>query len=183
MTPWKGTAVGSEVDDAIEKMAHVALTSLCERSLAATTDTLLALFLICNQEEPEWQQHHEAMCDITSLQFSYDSTYLAKYTRYLFNLQHKTGRMIIEQRAHLNTYSKQDTLTSHTMEKLEHENTLLYRGTHESTEKDVELQVAYRCLSETEHELSYTRQQIDLAREEVDTRTHAIVHLTNVVET
>jgi hypothetical protein len=46
--PWKGAVIGSEVDDAIEKMAHVALTSLCERSLATITDTPIALFLICN---------------------------------------------------------------------------------------------------------------------------------------
>jgi hypothetical protein len=53
-TLWKGAIVGSEVDNGIEKMAHVALTSLCEHSLAATADMPLALFLIRNQDEPEW---------------------------------------------------------------------------------------------------------------------------------
>jgi hypothetical protein len=46
--PWKGAVIGSEEDDAIEKMLHVALTSLSERSLAATSDTPIALFPICN---------------------------------------------------------------------------------------------------------------------------------------
>jgi hypothetical protein len=43
---------------------------------------------------------------------------MAKFMRYLFNLQHNTGRIIIKQRARLNVYVEQATLTSHTMEKL-----------------------------------------------------------------
>jgi hypothetical protein len=51
--PWTGAVIGSEVDDAVEKMEHVALTSLCERSLAATADMPIALFLIRDQEDPD----------------------------------------------------------------------------------------------------------------------------------
>jgi hypothetical protein len=58
MALWKGVIISNEVDDAIEKIAHMALTSLCECSLTATVDTPLALFLIFNQEEPERQQRH-----------------------------------------------------------------------------------------------------------------------------
>jgi hypothetical protein len=39
------------------------------------------------------------------------------------------------------------------------------------------LKVAYRCLSETEHAWNYTQQQLDTSREEVDKRTHTIIHL------
>jgi hypothetical protein len=46
-TPWTRANIGSEVDDVIEKMAHVALTALCVRRL---TDTPIALFSICDQE-------------------------------------------------------------------------------------------------------------------------------------
>jgi hypothetical protein len=67
----------------------------------------------------------------------------------------------------LNAYAKQATL--------------LHRGIGESTEKDLKLQVLYRCLSEAEHGVNYARQQIDLAREEVDNRTHEIMHLENTV--
>jgi chromosome segregation ATPase len=37
-------------------------------------------------------------------------------------------------------------------------------------------------LSEVKHELNQTRTQLQVAREEVDTRTHAIVHLEHIVE-
>jgi hypothetical protein len=85
-TAWRGAIIGNEVDDAVEKMAHVALTFLFECSLAATADTLIALFPIQNQDEPEWHQRHEAVCDLTSPNFSAGSALLAKYARYLFNL-------------------------------------------------------------------------------------------------
>jgi hypothetical protein len=52
MAPWTGAIIGSEIDDTVERMAHVALTSLCERSLIFTTDMPIALFLSHNQEDP-----------------------------------------------------------------------------------------------------------------------------------
>jgi chromosome segregation ATPase len=48
---------------------------------------------------------------------------------------------------------------------------------------DRELQEVYRRLSDTEHGWNYTRMLLDIAHEEVDTRTHRIVHLENLVET
>jgi hypothetical protein len=77
MAPFRG--------DAVEKMVHMALTALCKHSLTITADTPLAVFPIRNQEEPVWLQHHKAVCDITSLQFSFQCSHLAKYTRYMFN--------------------------------------------------------------------------------------------------
>jgi hypothetical protein len=68
------------------------------------------------------------------------------------------------------------------MERLRHENAILHRGSLQSSEKDMELQVAYLCLSEVEHGWNYTHQQLDVTREEVDTRTHVIVHLENAIE-
>jgi hypothetical protein len=103
--------------------------------------------------------------------------------RYLFNLQHNTGRIIIEQRAHVNAFAEHATLTSHVMKRFECENALLRHGTCESMEKDLELHITYRYLSKAEHRLNYTQQQIDLDREEVDTHTHTIVHLENAIET
>jgi hypothetical protein len=81
MAMWKGAIIGSEVDDAVKKMANVALSSLCQRSLTATSDTPIALFPICNQEEPEWQQRHEAVCDLTNLNISAGWAQMAKYAR------------------------------------------------------------------------------------------------------
>jgi hypothetical protein len=48
---------------------------------------------------------------------------------------------------------------------------------------DRELQDVYRCLSNAEHGWNYTHMLLDITREEVDIRTHGIVHLENHVET
>jgi hypothetical protein len=86
MVPWTGAIVGSELDDAILKMAHAALTSLCERSLTATTKMPILLFLVHDQEGPMWQQRLEAMSDLKSPHLDVGWAAMAKYARYLFNL-------------------------------------------------------------------------------------------------
>jgi hypothetical protein len=61
--------VGGDLDDAIEKMAHVVPAAMCEQHLADTTDTPITRFPIRDQEEPEWCQHLEAACGLTLKQF------------------------------------------------------------------------------------------------------------------
>jgi hypothetical protein len=68
------------------------------------------------------------------------------------------------------------------MERLRLENTILHHGTLQSSDKDLKMQVVYHRLSEDEHGLNYARQQLDLARVEVDTWTHVIVHLENAID-
>jgi hypothetical protein len=48
MEPWSGSIIGSEPDTAIEMMAHVTLTTLCERRLAAIAALPIALLPIRN---------------------------------------------------------------------------------------------------------------------------------------
>jgi hypothetical protein len=48
---------------------------------------------------------------------------------------------------------------------------------------DCKLQEVYCCLSDAEHGWNYTRMLLDIAREEVDIRTHGRVHLENHMET
>jgi hypothetical protein len=84
--PWMGVVVSSELDDAVKKMAHTALTSLCERKLATTTDMLIVPFPIHDQEDPVWQQCLESMSDHDGPHFSVGWAAMVKYMRYLFNL-------------------------------------------------------------------------------------------------
>jgi hypothetical protein len=86
MVLWTGAITGSEIDDAVEKMAHVVLTSLSERSLAATADMPIALVPIRDKEDTKWQQCLEAVCDLESPRISVGWAEMAKYVRYLLNL-------------------------------------------------------------------------------------------------
>jgi hypothetical protein len=80
-------------------------------------------------------------------------------------------------RMHLMAYEKSATATAHEIERLRHENAILYSGAHPPSELDHELQEVYRHLSDAEHGWNYTCMLLDNTLEEVDIRTHGIVHL------
>jgi hypothetical protein len=61
-------------------------------------------------------------------------------------------------------------------------NTILRSGAPPPSDQNRELQVTYRHLNEAEHGWHYFRQQLDAAREMLDERTHAIIHLDHHVE-
>jgi hypothetical protein len=45
-SPWSTWAIGADMDDAMEKAAHMALTALCSQNLAATVGTPISLYPI-----------------------------------------------------------------------------------------------------------------------------------------
>jgi hypothetical protein len=136
MAPWTGAVIGGDLDNAVEKMAHVMLTVMCEKRLAVTTDTPIMLFPIRDPEEPKWCQCLEAACDLTREQFNDGWAQMAKYAQYLFNLQHNTGCTIIEQRVHMNTYEEQSIQMSLELERLGHKNLILRQGMFGIRKKD-----------------------------------------------
>jgi hypothetical protein len=73
--------------------------------------------------------------------------------------------------------------TLHELERLRHENVVLHSSARPPSEQDRELQVAYHRLSEAEHGWNHTCMLLNITREEVDTRTHGIIHLEHHVET
>jgi hypothetical protein len=77
--PWMATVIGVELDETIEKMAQVALTSLCESRLADTTTMRIVLFPIRNQEDPVWKQHLEAVSNPEGPHFHAGMAALAGY--------------------------------------------------------------------------------------------------------
>jgi hypothetical protein len=79
MEPWSGFAIRSEPDTIVELMVHMALTSLCEDRLVATVALPIALLSIQNQENPVWQQCHEAMSNFMGPHFHAGMTSLTKY--------------------------------------------------------------------------------------------------------
>jgi hypothetical protein len=78
--PWSGSIIGSELDTGVELMAHIALTSLCEDHLAATTALPIVFLPIRDQENPIWQKRLEAVSNLKDPQFHTGMTSLARYT-------------------------------------------------------------------------------------------------------
>jgi hypothetical protein len=109
-------------------------------------------------------------------------TSLARYTQYLFNLQHNTARTGMQQRTRLTVYKESATATTREIERLRHENAILRSGARPPSEPDCELQEVYCHLSNAEHGWNHTCMLLNIAREEVDICTHRIVHLELHVE-
>jgi hypothetical protein len=104
-------------------------------------------------------------------------TSLAKYVQYLFNLQHNNARIARHQRMCLTTYKESATATTCEIERLRYDNTILRSGAGPPSEQDRELQEVYHRLSNAEHGWNHTHMLLDITLEEVDIRTHGIVHL------
>jgi hypothetical protein len=100
----------------------------------------------------------------------------------LFNLQHNTARIGIQQHMCLTAYQENATITAREIERLRHENSILCSGAHPPSEQDCELQEVYRRRSDVKHGWNYTQMLLDITHEEVETCTHGIVHLEHHVE-
>jgi hypothetical protein len=149
--PWSRSVIGSEPDSNVEMMAHITLTSLCKDRLATTAALPIVLLPIQNQENPAWQQCLAAVFELKGPHYHTRMTSLARYAQYLFNLQHNTARTGMQQHMHLAAYEESATATSHELERLRHENAILYSGARPPSEQDRELQDAYHHLSDTKH--------------------------------
>jgi hypothetical protein len=79
-------------------------------------------------------------------------------------------------------YEESGTTTACEIEWLRHENAILHSGAWPPSKLDHELQEVYCRLSSTENGWNYTHMLLDITREEVDIRTHKIIHVENHVE-
>jgi hypothetical protein len=79
-------------------------------------------------------------------------------------------------------YEESTATTARKIERLRHENAILRSGARPPLEQDHELQEVYCRLSDTEHGWNYICMLFDITREEVETRTHGIVHLEHHME-
>jgi hypothetical protein len=140
--------LGVELDETVEQMAEVVLTSLCESHFADTATMPIVLFLIRNQEDPVWKQRLEAVSNPEGSHFHASMATLVEYAHHMFNLQANTARTVTQQRLHLGS------LEQHA-EELRHENAILRSSTLPPLDQDHELQVAYCHLSKAEYGWHY----------------------------
>jgi hypothetical protein len=120
--PWMATVIRVELDETVEQMVQVALTSLCESRLADTITMPIALFRIHNQEDPMWKQRLEVVSNPEGPHFHAGMAALVGYAQHMFNLQASTARTVIQQCLHLSS------LEQH-VEELRHANTILRSST------------------------------------------------------
>jgi hypothetical protein len=93
---WMATVIGVELDETVEQMAQVALTSLCESRLVDTAVLPITLFPMRNQDDHVWKQRLEAMSNPEGPHFHTGMVALAGYAQHMFNQQASTGRIVIQ---------------------------------------------------------------------------------------
>jgi hypothetical protein len=79
-------------------------------------------------------------------------------------------------------YKESATVSTREIERLRQENANFCSGAHPPSELDRELQEVYRRLGNAENGWNHTRMLLDIPREEVETRTHGIIHLEHHME-
>jgi hypothetical protein len=85
-SPWSTWAIGANMDDDMEKAAHMALTALCSQNLAATAGTPISLYHIQDRSDPEWKAHMDELGNVFQLHYHSGWAYMAGYAQYLFQL-------------------------------------------------------------------------------------------------
>jgi hypothetical protein len=88
----------------------------------------------------------------------------------------------MQQRTRLMVYKVSAPTATGEIERLSHENAILRSGVHPPSEQDHELKEVYRCLGNVEHVWNHTHLLLGITWEEVETRTHEIIHLEHHVE-
>jgi hypothetical protein len=120
--------------------------------------------------------------DLEGPHFHVGMTSLVRYVQYLFNLQHNTARTGMKQCTRLTAYKESATSTTREIERMRHENAILHSGARPPLEQDCELKEVYHRLGNTEHGLNHTCMLLNITWEEVETRTHRIIHLEHHME-
>jgi hypothetical protein len=95
-SPWSMWAIGADMDDAMEKAAHMALTTLCSQNLATTAGTPISLYPIQDLSNLEWKAHMDEVGNVFQVHYHSGWAYMTGYAQHLFQLQHDTQRIIAE---------------------------------------------------------------------------------------
>jgi hypothetical protein len=88
----------------------------------------------------------------------------------------------MQQRMRLTGYEESATAATCDIERLRLESAILRSGARPPSEQGCELQEVYYRLSNAEHGWNHTRMLFNITHEEVETRTHGIIHLEHHME-
>jgi hypothetical protein len=76
---WSTWAIGANMDDAMEKAAHMALIALCSQNLAAIAGTPISLYPIQDRSDPEWKARMDEVGNVFQVHYHSGWAYMAGY--------------------------------------------------------------------------------------------------------
>jgi hypothetical protein len=83
---WSTWAIEADMDDAMEKNAHMALTALCSQNLAATTGMPIWQYPIQDCTDQEWKTHMDVVRNVFQVYYHSGWAYMAGYAQHQFQL-------------------------------------------------------------------------------------------------
>jgi hypothetical protein len=83
-SPWSTWVIRNNMDDAMDKAAHVALTALCSQRLPDTVDTSISLYLIQGRSNLEWMTCIYEACNVFQDHYHAGWAYMVRYAQHLF---------------------------------------------------------------------------------------------------
>jgi hypothetical protein len=78
------------MDDAMEKAAHVVLTTQCSQCLPDTAGTPISLYPIQDHSDLEWKSSMDEACNVFQDHYHGGWVYMVRYAHDLFQLHHNT---------------------------------------------------------------------------------------------
>jgi hypothetical protein len=104
-SPWSTWAIEADMDDAMEKAAHMVLTTLCLQNMAAIAGTPISMYPIEDHSDLEWKARMDELGNVLQVHYHSGWAYMAGYAQHLFQLQFDTQRSVVEQRCRLVGYA------------------------------------------------------------------------------
>jgi hypothetical protein len=113
------------MDDAMEKVAHMALTTLCSQNMPATTGMPISLYSIQDRSDPEWKAPMDEASNVILEHHHSSWAYMARYAQHLYQLQHNTQRIIARQWCCLGSYAKEVKSLNQEINRMAHEHSVV----------------------------------------------------------
>jgi hypothetical protein len=83
-SPWSMWVIGNDMDDAMEKAAHVALTALSSQRLPDTVGTPISLYPVQDRSDLEWMTHIDEACNVFQDHYHAGWAHMVRYDHHLF---------------------------------------------------------------------------------------------------
>jgi hypothetical protein len=86
MTTWFTTATGDDLNDTLERAAHLALAKLCERDLSGLVGTAIALFPVQNEGNMAWSEHLAAVGNLERSAYHTGWAFTPRYAQHMSSM-------------------------------------------------------------------------------------------------
>jgi hypothetical protein len=77
---WSTWVIRVDMSDAMEKAAHMTLTTLCSQNLPITTGTSISLYPIQDRFDPEWRAHTDEASNFHQVHHHSGWVYMSHYS-------------------------------------------------------------------------------------------------------